>query len=67
MEYSVLVIAKILIKLIKQTDNYEEWIEYIQDRPFNDKRYYISNQKVKDLGWEIYINFEDGIKKMVNI
>ena len=67
MEYSVLDIAKILIKLIKQTDNYEEWIEYIQDRPFNDKRYYISNQKVKDLGWEIYINFEDGIKKMVNI
>ena len=68
MEYSVLEIAKILIKLIKHTDKYEEWIEYIEDiedRPFNDKRYYISNQKVKDLGWEIKIKFEDGIQKLI--
>jgi dTDP-D-glucose 4,6-dehydratase len=53
MEYSVLEIAKILIKMIKNTEEYEEWIEYIEDRPFNDRRYYISNQKLKDLGWEI--------------
>merc|ERR1711976_328407 len=31
----------------------DEWIEYIKDRPYNDKRYYISNQKLKDLGWDI--------------
>lgn len=65
MEYSILDIAKMLIKLIKHTDNYEEWIEYIEDRPFNDKRYYISNEKVKNLGWNITVNFEDGIKNMV--
>jgi hypothetical protein len=64
MEYSVLDIAKILIKLIKNTENSDEWIEYIEDRPFNDKRYYISNEKVKELGWEIKINFEDGIKDL---
>ena len=23
--------------MIKQTDDYDEWIEYIEDRPFNDK------------------------------
>ncbi len=40
MEYSVMDIAKILINKIKYTDNFEEWIEYIEDRPFNDKRYY---------------------------
>jgi len=62
MEYSVLDIAKMLIKLIKHTDDYEEWIEYIEDRPFNDKRYYISNEKVKNLGWKINVNFEDGLK-----
>jgi len=65
MEYSVLDIAKMLIKMIKHTDDYEEWIEYIEDRPFNDKRYYISNEKVKKLGWNISINFEDGIKNLV--
>jgi dTDP-glucose 4,6-dehydratase len=62
MEYSVLDIAKMLIKLIKHTDDYKEWIEYIEDRPFNDKRYYISNEKVKNLGWKINVNFEVGLK-----
>ena len=65
MEYSVLDIAKILIKHIKNTDDYNKWIEFIEDRPFNDKRYYISNKKLKDLGWNIKINFVDGIKDLV--
>ena len=64
MEYSVLDIAKILIKMIKNTDNYDEWIEYVEDRPFNDKRYYISNQKLKDLGWEIKENFMESLQKL---
>jgi UDP-glucose 4,6-dehydratase len=64
MEYSVMDIAKILIKNIKNiknSDDYNKYIEYIKDRPFNDKRYYISNQKLKDLGWEIKINLLEGI------
>jgi dTDP-glucose 4,6-dehydratase len=65
MEYSVMEIAKILIKMIKQTENYEEWIEYIEDRPFNDQRYYISNKKLKDLGWNIEINLMDGLKEIL--
>ncbi len=64
-EYTVLEIAQILIKLIKNTDNYNEWIEYIDDRPFNDKRYYISNEKVKKLGWEIKKDFIEGIKELI--
>ena len=65
MEYSVLDIAKILIKKIKNTDEYDKWIEYIEDRPFNDKRYYISNEKLKQLGWNITINLEDGLNKLI--
>lgn len=64
MEYSVLDVAKILIKKIKNTDNYDEWITYIEDRPFNDQRYYISNQKVKQLGWNISMTFEEGISQL---
>ena len=65
MEYSILDVAKILIKKIKNTDNYAEWIEYIEDRPFNDKRYYISNQKLKDLGWNIKIKFDEGLDSLI--
>ena len=64
MEYSVLDVAKILIKKIKDTNDYDEWITYIEDRPFNDQRYYISNQKVKQLGWNISMTFEEGISQL---
>lgn len=64
-EYSVLDIAKILIKKIKKTEKYEEWIKYIEDRPYNDKRYYISNKKLKNLGWKIKTDFFDGIDKLI--
>jgi dTDP-glucose 4,6-dehydratase len=64
-EISVLDVAKLLIKHIKGVDDYEAWIEYVEDRPFNDKRYYISNKKVKDLGWEIKTpNFDFNIYRI---
>jgi dTDP-glucose 4,6-dehydratase/UDP-glucose 4,6-dehydratase len=65
MEYTVLDVAKMLIKCLKNTENFEEWVEYIEDRPFNDQRYYISNQKLKDLGWNIKVNFEEGIAQLI--
>jgi dTDP-D-glucose 4,6-dehydratase len=64
-EYSVYDVAKMLIKKIKQIDLYDDHIEYIEDRPFNDKRYYISNEKIKKLGWSIHTNFDNGIKELI--
>ena len=46
--------------------DYDNWIEYIEDRPFNDKRYYIRNNKLKELGWNIEISFNDGIEVIIN-
>jgi dTDP-glucose 4,6-dehydratase/UDP-glucose 4,6-dehydratase len=65
MEYSVMDIAKILIKTMKNTEDYETWIEYVEDRPFNDQRYYISNQKLKDLGWSIEVELMEGLQTIV--
>jgi len=65
-EYTVSQIASLLIKKMKGTDaNVMEWIINIQDRPFNDKRYYISNKKVKELGWIIQKNFDEGINELL--
>jgi dTDP-glucose 4,6-dehydratase len=66
MEYSTLEIAKILIKLLKNKDNVDDWISYIEDRLYNDKRYYISNNKLKDLGWVINVKLEDGLTKLTS-
>ena len=64
MEYSILEVAALLIKKIKNSENYSEYIEYIEDRPFNDQRYYISNGKLKALGWKITVDFEKGINDL---
>jgi dTDP-D-glucose 4,6-dehydratase len=66
-EYTVMDVAKLLIKKIKNDNNYLQYITYIDDRPFNDKRYYISNQKVKDLGWSINTSFDDGIDNLIQL
>lgn len=65
MEYDILSVAQILIKLIHDTDDYDKWIKYIADRPFNDQRYYISNKKLKDLGWEITMDFMTGLISLI--
>ena len=78
-EYSVMDVAKLLINLVKgvdvsNTNNLNthsnsisdlEWIEYVEDRPFNDKRYYISNNKLKQLGWDIQVDFISGLTDLV--
>ena len=64
-EYTITQVAHILIEKIKNTQNYNKWITYIEDRPFNDKRYYISNQKVKNLGWSINTDFYKGLDNLI--
>jgi dTDP-glucose 4,6-dehydratase len=71
-DYSVMEIAKILIKEINgdtaigDASSDVDWIEYVDDRPFNDKRYYISNDKLKQLGWNPQVDFMDGIRDLIN-
>ena len=64
-EYTVTQVAHILIDKIIKSDEYDKWITYIEDRPFNDKRYYISNQKVKNLGWDIKTDFDTGLNDLI--
>jgi dTDP-D-glucose 4,6-dehydratase len=73
-EYSVIEVAKLLIKLVKGVDvdicedtesSDLDWIEYVDDRPFNDKRYYISNDKLKQLGWNTQVDFMEGLGALV--
>jgi dTDP-glucose 4,6-dehydratase len=70
MEYSILEVAKMLIRKILNVHvddivSISKYIEYIEDRPFNDKRYYISNDKLKKLGWSITVDFETGINELI--
>ena len=62
-EISVMDVTKLMIKTITGSENYDKYITFIEDRPFNDSRYYICSQKLKKLGWiqnkshDVLINF----------
>lgn len=61
-EYSVKDVAKIILELIHGNNvNVDKYIEYIEDRPFNDKRYFISNDKLSALGWNPKMSFKHGL------
>lgn len=64
--YKVLELAKLLIKNLKNTDNYDEHIQFINDRNFNDYRYLINSSKLEKLGWKPIINFEEGLKRTID-
>ena len=41
-------------------------IEFVEDRPFNDVRYYISSKKLHGLGWAPEVGFEEGLQRTVD-
>lgn len=61
-EISVMEVTKLMIKTILGTEDYDNWITYVDDRPFNDSRYYICAEKLKKLGWKQKKTHEDLIK-----
>jgi dTDP-glucose 4,6-dehydratase len=65
MEISILDLAKYIYKLSNIKSHFQENVIYIEDRPFNDQRYYIENQKLKNLGWKILKTLEDGLKELI--
>ena len=67
MEYSVMGVAQKLIREIQHTENYADWIEYVEDRPYDDMRYYISNSKLKQLGWTIEKDFHTSLVELCQL
>ena len=65
-EISVIDVTKILVKLIKpECAGFNEFIEHVENRPFNDKRYFINCDKLKEIGWKQTISFKDGVLELI--
>lgn len=47
-------------------ENTMEFIEFVPDRLFNDFRYSINFDKLKNLGWSSKITFEQGLKLTID-
>ena len=66
-ERSVLEVTEFLVKKIFGKDTSDDYITFVPDRPFNDKRYFITNKKIKKLGWEPTISFTEGINSLLDL
>jgi len=52
-------------RIIELTDADESQIEHVADRPGHDRRYSLSSEKVRALGWEPRVRFADGLEQTV--
>lgn len=52
--------------LLKELGKDESSIDYVKDRPGHDRRYAIDSGKLRKLGWQPEVNFEQGIKQTVD-
>lgn len=52
--------------ILKEMDKEESMISYVEDRPGNDLRYALSNEKIKkELNWEPLYTFEEGLRSTI--
>jgi dTDP-glucose 4,6-dehydratase len=52
-------------RIIELTGASEAQIEHITDRPGHDRRYSLSSEKVRALGWSPQVRFEEGLEQTV--
>lgn len=69
-EISNLQLCGLLLKEVKipsdDKEDFNQWVKYTQDRPFNDHRYAVDGTKLRLLGWEQKTTFAQGLKKTVD-
>lgn len=71
-EYNVIDVAKTIISLIYPNINVQEkeqldkHLVYVEDRKFNDARYFISSDKLELLGWKVNkTNFKENVRELI--
>jgi dTDP-glucose 4,6-dehydratase len=56
---------EVVRRILAHTDRDETLIEFVTDRPGHDRRYSLSWDKVRALGWEPRMRFDDGLERTV--
>ena len=55
----------VVTQIIAATGASEDLIAYVTDRPGHDRRYSLGSEKVRALGWEAQISFDQGLPQTV--
>jgi UDP-glucose 4,6-dehydratase len=62
-ERGVIDVAKDICRLFSMDP--EKSIKFVENRPFNDQRYFLDDQKLKNLGWSERTTWDEGLKKTI--
>ena len=57
---------EVVQRIVGYTGAGDELIEYVTDRPGHDRRYSLSSEKIRALGWEPLVYFADGLERTVD-
>ncbi|KAF8007785.1 hypothetical protein BT93_K1701 [Corymbia citriodora subsp. variegata] len=60
-ERRVIDVAKEICRLFKMDPDTD--IKFVENRPFNDQRYFLDDQRLKNLGWFERTTWEEGLRK----
>jgi dTDP-glucose 4,6-dehydratase len=52
-------------RIIALTANDESLIEHVTDRPGHDRRYSLGSEKIRALGWQAQVRFDEGLQQTV--
>jgi UDP-glucose 4,6-dehydratase len=64
-EISIRELAVVLIRALKPEQPIDDWITFIEDRHFNDKRYWIESEPLFKLGWRQNVKFSKGLSETI--
>jgi dTDP-glucose 4,6-dehydratase len=56
---------EVVRRILALCERDDSLIEFVDDRPGHDRRYSLSSDKVRALGWEPLTRFEDGLERTV--
>jgi dTDP-glucose 4,6-dehydratase len=58
--------VEVVRRILALTGADEGLLEYVTDRPGHDRRYSLSSEKLKRLGWQARVRFEEGLEQTVD-
>jgi dTDP-glucose 4,6-dehydratase len=57
---------EVVNRIVELTGADPSIIEYVKDRPGHDRRYSLGSEKVRALGWEAQVRFDEGLRRTVD-
>jgi len=59
-------VARTLIEMFGLKGKESDYLDFVEDRLFNDRRYYIDPRDLMELGWRPVVSWREGLRKTID-